>query len=133
MLRPRAAGALVGITAVVLTAVVVSTPAVGADDPPGTDGYEQTARLTTVGKPLDLLVHPESGKLYVGSDTVAGTTGGSLAGVYVVDPAAGNVLNWVKTSPAVPARPPSFRANGSPGRCRATGCTTWSGCAGSPP
>lgn len=117
----------------VLTAVVVSTPAVGADDPPGTDGYEQTARLTTVGKPLDLLVHPESGKLYVGSDTVAGTTGGSLAGVYVVDPAAGNVLNWVKTSPAAPARPPNFRANGSPGPCRATGCTTWSGCAGSPP
>ncbi|WP_405957032.1 hypothetical protein [Streptomyces phaeochromogenes] len=115
MIRPRAAGALVGITAVVLTAVVVSTPAVGADDPPGTDGYEQTARLTTVGKPLDLLVHPESGKLYVGSDTVAGTTGGSLAGVYVVDPASGNVLNWVKTSPGstgAPAQLPGKRLAG---------------------
>ncbi|WP_192583414.1 YncE family protein [Streptomyces albicerus] len=99
MLRPRAAVALAGMTAVVLTAVVVSTPAAGADDPPGTDAYEQTARLTIVGKPLDLLLHPESGKLYVGSDTVAGTTGGSLAGVYVVDPASGGVLTWVRNSP----------------------------------
>ncbi|MCX4904603.1 hypothetical protein [Streptomyces sp. NBC_00878] len=115
MLRPRATGVLAGITAVVLTAVVVSTPAVGADDPPGTDGYEQTARLTTVGKPLDLLLHPQSGKLYVGSDTVAGTTGGSLAGVYVVDPASGDVLNWVKTSPGstgAPAQLPGKRLAG---------------------
>ncbi|MFC8195730.1 hypothetical protein ACFUTV_10030 [Streptomyces sp. NPDC057298] len=73
------------------------------------------ARLTTVGKPLDLLLHPESGKLYVGSDTVAGTTGASLAGVYAVDPAAGNVLSWVKTSPGstgAPAQLPGKRLAG---------------------
>ncbi|WP_307130874.1 hypothetical protein [Streptomyces aurantiacus] len=117
MLRPRAAGALVGITAVVLTAVAFGTPAVGAgsDDPPGTDGYERTARLTTVGKPLDLLLHPESGKLYVGSDTVAGTPDGSLAGVYVVDPASADVRSWVKTSPGstgAPAQLPGKRLAG---------------------
>ncbi|MFD9445091.1 hypothetical protein ACFWB4_40835, partial [Streptomyces sp. NPDC060001] len=115
MLRPRAAGTLAGITAVVLTAVVVGTPAAGAEDPPATGGYERTARLTTVGKPLDLLLHPESGKLYVGSDTVAGTTGASLAGVYAVDPAAGNVLSWVKTSPGstgAPAQLPGKRLAG---------------------
>lgn len=117
VLRPRAAGALVGITAVVLTAVAFGTPAVGAgsDDPPGTDGYERTARLTTVGKPLDLLLHPESGKLYVGSDTVAGTPDGSLAGVYVVDPATADVRSWVKTSPGstgAPAQLPGKRLAG---------------------
>ncbi|MBV1938476.1 LPXTG cell wall anchor domain-containing protein [Streptomyces sp. BV286] len=115
MLRPRAAGTLAGITAVVLTAVVVGTPAAGAEDPPAAGGYERTARLTTVGKPLDLLLHPESGKLYVGSDTVAGTTGASLAGVYALDPAAGNVLSWVKTSPGstgAPAQLPGKRLAG---------------------
>ncbi|MFE7037257.1 hypothetical protein ACFU9Y_43915 [Streptomyces sp. NPDC057621] len=115
MLRPRAAGALAGITAVVLSVVAVGTPAAGADDPPAADGYERTARLTTVGKPLDLLLHPESGKLYVGSDTVAGTPDGSLAGVYAVDPASDTVLSWVKTSPGstgAPAQLPGKRLAG---------------------
>ncbi|MFD6292798.1 hypothetical protein [Streptomyces sp. NPDC060205] len=115
MLRPRAAGALAGVTAVVLAVVAVGTPAAGADDPPAAEGYERTARLTTVGKPLDLLLHPESGKLYVGSDTVAGTPDGSLAGVYAVDPASGAVLSWVKTSPGstgAPAQLPGKRLAG---------------------
>ncbi|MFH8466089.1 hypothetical protein [Streptomyces sp. NPDC017991] len=115
MLRPRAVGALVGVSALVLTAVAVGAPAAGADDPQATEGYERTARLTTVGKPLDLLLHPESGKLYIGSDTVAGTPDGSLAGVYAVDPAAGNVLSWVKTSPGstgAPAQLPGKRLAG---------------------
>ncbi|WP_328493281.1 hypothetical protein OHS59_11390 [Streptomyces sp. NBC_00414] len=115
MLRPRAVGTLVGVTAVVLAAVAAGTPAAGADDPPGTGGYERSARLTTVGKPLDLLLHPESGKLYVGSDTVAGTADGSLAGVYAVDPASNNVLSWVKTSPGstgAPAQLPGKRLAG---------------------
>ncbi|BCL26903.1 hypothetical protein ACFFS2_28195 [Streptomyces aurantiacus] len=117
MLRPRAAGALVGITAAVLTAVAFGTPAAGAgaDDPPGTGAYERATRLTTVGKPLDLLLHPESGKLYVGSDTVAGTPDGSLAGVYVVDPASASVRSWVKTSPGstgAPAQLPGKRLAG---------------------
>ncbi len=114
VLRPRAAGALAGLTAVVLSVVAAGTPA-GADDPPAAEGYERTARLTTVGKPLDVLLHPESGKLYVGSDTVAGTPDGSLAGVYAVDPAAGNVLSWVKTSPGstgTPAQLPGKRLAG---------------------
>ncbi|MFS8197379.1 hypothetical protein ACLVWQ_01705 [Streptomyces sp. CWNU-52B] len=115
MLRPRAAGALAGVTAVVLAAVAAGTPAVGADDPPGTGGYARTARLTTVGKPLDLLMHPESGKLYVGSDTVAGTADTSLAGVHVVDPASGDVRSWVKTAPGstgAPAQLPGKRLVG---------------------
>ncbi|MFJ2257112.1 hypothetical protein ACIOKD_02015 [Streptomyces sp. NPDC087844] len=115
LLRPRAAGALAGVTAVVLSVVAAGTPTAGADEPPAAEGYEQTARLTTVGKPLDLLLHPESGKLYVGSDTVAGTPDGSLAGVYAVDPASGNVLSWVKTSPGstgAPAQLPGKRLAG---------------------
>jgi len=116
VLRPRAAGALAGITAVVLGAVAaVGTPAAGAGGPTGGGAYERTARLTTVGKPLDLLLHPESGKLYVGSDTVAGTTDGSRAGVHVVDPASGNVLSSVRMSPGsagVPAQLPGKRLAG---------------------
>ncbi|MER5220782.1 hypothetical protein [Streptomyces flaveus] len=111
--RPRAAGALAGITAVVL-AVVVGAPVVaGADDadpPESGGGYAQTARNTAVGKPLDLLVHPESGKLYVGSDTVAGTTGASLAGLYAVDPASGQTLSWVKESPGSTGQPAQLPA-----------------------
>ncbi|KAA0941437.1 YncE family protein [Streptomyces apricus] len=105
MLRPRAAGVLVGVTAVVLTAVAVGTPAAGAGDPPAAGAYERTARLTTVGKPLDLLLHPGSGKLYVGSDAVAGTTGDSLAGLHAVDPATGTVLSHVRTSPGSTGAP----------------------------
>ncbi|GAB2998675.1 hypothetical protein GCM10023080_075700 [Streptomyces pseudoechinosporeus] len=110
--RPRAAGALAGITAVVLTAVV-GAPIAGADDadPSATGGgYAQTARNTAVGKPLDLLVHPESGKLYVGSDTVAGTAGASLAGLYVVDPDSGQTLSWVKESPGSTGQPAQLPA-----------------------
>ncbi|MEV0221661.1 hypothetical protein [Streptomyces sp. NPDC050704] len=112
LLRPRAAGALAGITGVVLTVVVVSASAgaAGAADPPEPDGYEQSARSTSVGKPMDLLLHPESGKLYVGADTVAGTTGESLAGLYVVDPESGQVLNRVRNSPGSTGQPAQLPA-----------------------
>lgn len=71
----------------------------GVDVPPGTVGYTQTARFTAAGKPLDLLLHPDSGKLYVGADNVVDTADVNEQGLYVLDAADGTVRSHISQAP----------------------------------
>ncbi|MFJ7076971.1 immunoglobulin I-set domain protein [Streptomyces sp. NPDC098781] len=71
----------------------------GVDVPPGTVRYAKTAEFTTAGRPLDLLLHPDSGKLYVGSDNVPDTADVAEQGLYAIDPKDGEVLGHVQQAP----------------------------------
>jgi hypothetical protein len=71
----------------------------GVDVPPGTPGYAQTAEFTTAGRPLDLLLHPDSGKLYVGSDNIPDTASVNEAGLYALDPGNGKLLSHIAQGP----------------------------------
>ena len=71
----------------------------GVDVPAGTVGYRQAAGFTTTGKPLDVLLHPDSGKLYVGSDNLADTADVDERGLYVLDPADGTVRSHISQAP----------------------------------
>ncbi|AXG82219.1 immunoglobulin domain-containing family protein [Streptomyces paludis] len=71
---------------------------IGEGVPPGTVDYRQSAEFTSAGKPLDLLLHPDSGKLYVGADTVPDTTANEQ-GLYALDPADGTVRSHISQAP----------------------------------
>jgi hypothetical protein len=71
----------------------------GVDVPPGTVGYVRSAEFTTAGRPLDLLLHPDSGKLYVGSDNIPDTSDISEQGLYVLDPKDGKALGHIAQAP----------------------------------
>lgn len=71
----------------------------GTETPPGTVVYVQSGRTTAVGKPLDLLLHPDSGRLYVGSDNLVDTGDVNESGLYTLDPATGQVAGWIQNSP----------------------------------
>ncbi|MEU1180505.1 immunoglobulin I-set domain protein [Streptomyces sp. NPDC005820] len=71
----------------------------GVDVPAGTVSYTRAAGFTTAGRPLDLLLHPDSGKLYVGSDDITDTAGVSEQGLYALDPADGKLLSQVQQAP----------------------------------
>ncbi|MFC5800975.1 YncE family protein, partial [Streptomyces formicae] len=71
----------------------------GVDVPAGTVSYHESASFTTAGKPLDVLLHPDSGKLYVGSDNLADTADVNEQGLYVLDPADGEVLGHIAQAP----------------------------------
>ncbi|MFC4503323.1 MULTISPECIES: immunoglobulin I-set domain protein [Streptomyces] len=71
----------------------------GVDVPAGTVSYTKAAEFTTAGRPLDLLLHPDSGKLYVGSDDIVATAGVSEQGLYVLDPADGKLLSHIQQAP----------------------------------
>ncbi|NEC88740.1 hypothetical protein [Streptomyces sp. SID12501] len=71
----------------------------GVDVPAGTARYRQAAEFTTTGKPLDVLLHPDSGKLYVGSDNLADTADIDERGLYVLDPADGTVRSHISQAP----------------------------------
>ncbi|MFK4104640.1 immunoglobulin I-set domain protein [Streptomyces sp. NPDC019531] len=73
----------------------------GVDVPAGTVSYVRSAELTTVGRPLDLLLHPDSGKLYVGSDNIPDTADVLEQGLYVVDPEDGKVLGHIAQAPGL--------------------------------
>lgn len=73
----------------------------GVDVPPGTISYVRSAAFTTAGRPLDLLLHPDSGKLYVGSDNVVDTADVNEQGLYVLDPADGKVLSHIAQAPGL--------------------------------
>lgn len=75
----------------------------GVDVPPGTPSYAPTAEFTTAGRPADLLLHPDSGKLYVASENIPDTAGVNEAGLYVLDPKDGTFLSKVTQAPGVPA------------------------------
>ncbi|WP_420078804.1 hypothetical protein ACN6AT_06090 [Streptomyces sp. JL4002] len=71
----------------------------GADVPQGTAVYRPIARFTTAGKPRDLLLHPDSRHLYVGSEDLPGTAGTDEGGLHVLDPADGKVRSTVDRAP----------------------------------
>ncbi|MFD3835830.1 immunoglobulin I-set domain protein [Streptomyces sp. NPDC058642] len=75
----------------------------GVDVPPGTPSYARTAEFTTAGRPLDVLLHPDSGKLYVGSENIPDTAGIIESGLYALDPKDGTLLSKVAQAPGVPA------------------------------
>ncbi len=90
-------------TAVVLlaTAATATGPGVttAAEVAPGTVSYAWAADITGLGKPLDLLIHPSSGKLYVGGDILPAAPETDERGLYAVNPATGAVLSHVAQSP----------------------------------
>ncbi|NEA98231.1 immunoglobulin domain-containing protein [Streptomyces sp. SID13726] len=71
----------------------------GVDVPPGTVSYVRSAEFTTAGRPLDLLLHPDSGKLYVGSDNIVDTADIAEQGLYALDPKDGRLLSHVAQAP----------------------------------
>ncbi|MFD7708556.1 immunoglobulin I-set domain protein [Streptomyces sp. NPDC059786] len=71
----------------------------GVDVPPGTLSYVKSAEFTTAGKVKDLLLHPDSGKLYAGADNVADTGDVDERGLYALDPADGKVLSHLTQAP----------------------------------
>ncbi|MEV0169967.1 immunoglobulin I-set domain protein [Streptomyces sp. NPDC050803] len=75
----------------------------GVDVPAGTVSYVRSAEFTTAGRPLDLLLHPDSGKLYVGSENIPDTADVNEAGLYALDPKDGTLLSKVAQAPGLPA------------------------------
>jgi hypothetical protein len=71
----------------------------GVDVPPGTVSYVRAAEFTGAGRPLDLLLHPDSGKLYAGSDNIPDTADVAEQGLYVLNPADGKVLGHIAQAP----------------------------------
>ncbi|WP_217239062.1 immunoglobulin domain-containing protein [Streptomyces sp. AC555_RSS877] len=71
----------------------------GVDVPAGTVGYVKSAEFTAAGRPLDLLLHPDSGKLYVGSDNIVDTADVAEQGLYALDPKDGRVLGHIAQAP----------------------------------
>ncbi|WP_445269445.1 hypothetical protein [Streptomyces sp. DSM 41634] len=71
----------------------------GADVPPGAVAYRPVAQFTTAGKPRDLLLHPDSKKLYVGSDDLPETAEANEGGLHVLDPADGKLRSSVGQAP----------------------------------
>ncbi|MFE2253068.1 hypothetical protein ACFXC2_41110, partial [Streptomyces lavendulae] len=103
--RTGAAAAALGLVLVLAPAVArAAVPADGAaardDVPQGTVAYRATASFTNAGRPRDLLLHPESKKLYVGSDDLPETTGANESGLHVLEPGRG------ATPPPPRPRPP---------------------------
>jgi hypothetical protein len=71
----------------------------GVDVPAGTVSYARSAEFTTAGRPLDLMRHPDSGKLYVGSDNIPDTADVAEQGLYALDPKDGKVLSHIAQAP----------------------------------
>ncbi|MDH6537826.1 hypothetical protein [Streptomyces sp. SPB4] len=106
-LAPRRAGAAAAALGLVLVLAPAAARAAGpadgaatpADVPQGAVAYRPTAAFTTAGRPRDLLLHPESKKLYVGSDDLPGTAGTNESGLHVLDPADGSLRSTVGQVP----------------------------------
>ncbi|MFJ2813220.1 hypothetical protein [Streptomyces sp. NPDC087294] len=71
----------------------------GVDVPAGTVSYVRAAEFTGAGRPQDLLLHPDSGKLYVGSVDIPDTADVNERGLYALDPADGSVLAHIAQAP----------------------------------
>ncbi|WP_332758269.1 YncE family protein [Streptomyces sp. MT206] len=104
---PRVTGALVFTTATAAALIVAVTAGGAGAEPaapspqaaPGGVTYREAGRFTTAGKPRDLLLHPESKNLYVGSDDLADTADVNEGGLYVLNPADGSVRSTVTRIP----------------------------------
>ncbi|MGA4838880.1 hypothetical protein [Streptomyces sp. G45] len=77
----------------------------GANSLAGGLSYHRTADFTTAGKPLDAVVHPDSKKLYVGSDDAPGTADVNERGLYVLDRADGTVRGHTAKAPGPTGEP----------------------------
>ncbi|MEV7638759.1 hypothetical protein AB0O32_02415 [Streptomyces rubiginosohelvolus] len=71
----------------------------GVDVPAGTVSYKSAAEFTTAGKPLDLLLHPDSKKLYVGADNLPDTADVDERGLHVLNPENGASESWISQAP----------------------------------
>ncbi|MFD5844751.1 immunoglobulin I-set domain protein [Streptomyces chartreusis] len=71
----------------------------GVDVPAGTVGYVRAAEFTAAGEVKDLLLHPDSGKLYAGSEDFVDTGDVNERGLYALDAADGKVLTHVSQAP----------------------------------
>ncbi|MGW3325667.1 hypothetical protein [Streptomyces virginiae] len=103
-LTPGRAGAASAALALVLASAATGSPVSaaggeGADVPQGTVAYRSVAQFTKAGKPRDLLLHPNSKKLYVGSDDLPETADVNESGLHVLDPADGKVRSTVGQAP----------------------------------
>ncbi|MFJ7777694.1 hypothetical protein [Streptomyces yangpuensis] len=103
-LTPGRAGAASAALALVLASAAAGSPVraaggEGGDVPQGTVVYRATAQFTTAGRVRDLFLHPDSGKLYVGSDDLPETTGSNESGLHVLEPADGTVRSTVGQAP----------------------------------
>ncbi|WP_239589939.1 immunoglobulin domain-containing protein [Streptomyces aureoverticillatus] len=89
------------LTASALTLATLTTGFAPGDAnaPEEKDSYRRAGDFTTAGKPLDVLIHPDSKKLYVGSDDDAGTADVNEMGLYVLDRADGAVRGWTSKAP----------------------------------
>ncbi|MFJ9622532.1 hypothetical protein [Streptomyces sp. NPDC101181] len=77
----------------------------GVDVPPGTVSYRAAADFTSAGKPLDLLLHPDAKKLYVGADNLPDTADVDERGLYVLDPDDGKAESWISRAPGPTGEP----------------------------
>ncbi|WKD31274.1 hypothetical protein [Streptomyces xanthophaeus] len=103
-LTPGRAGAASAALALVLASAATGSPVAaaggeGTDVPQGTVAYRSVAQFTTAGKPRDLLLHPDSKKLYVGSDDLPETADVNESGLHALDPADGRVRSTVGQAP----------------------------------
>ncbi|MEU6297320.1 hypothetical protein [Streptomyces erythrochromogenes] len=103
-LTPGRASTTSAALALVLASAAAGGPASaaggeGGDVPPGTVVYRATAQFTTAGRARDLLLHPDSKKLYVGSDDLPETTEANESGLHVLEPADGKVRSTVSQAP----------------------------------
>ncbi|MFI1224594.1 MULTISPECIES: hypothetical protein [unclassified Streptomyces] len=71
----------------------------GVDVPAGTVSYRAAADFTSAGKPLDLLLHPDTKKLYVGADNLPDTADVDERGLYVLNPGDGKAESWTSRAP----------------------------------
>ncbi|UQX04108.1 LPXTG cell wall anchor domain-containing protein [Streptomyces sp. RerS4] len=71
----------------------------GVDVPQGTVAYRAVRDFTTAGRPRDLLLHPDSKKLYVGSEDLPDTADADESGLHVLDPADGALRGTVSQAP----------------------------------
>ncbi|WP_282685626.1 MULTISPECIES: hypothetical protein [unclassified Streptomyces] len=71
----------------------------GVDVPAGTVSYRSAAEFTTAGKPLDLLLHPDSKKLYAGADNLPDTADVDERGLHVLNPEDGTSESWISQAP----------------------------------
>ncbi|WP_327332245.1 hypothetical protein [Streptomyces anulatus] len=71
----------------------------GVDVPAGTVSYRAVAGFTSAGKPLDLLLHPDSKKLYVGADNLPDTADVDERGLYVLNPGDGKAESRISQAP----------------------------------
>ncbi|MFJ9591940.1 hypothetical protein ACIRS3_04195 [Streptomyces virginiae] len=103
-LTPGRAGTASAALALVLASAAAGSPVSaaggeGGDVPQGTVVYRTTAQFTTAGRARDLLLHPDSKNLYVGSVDLPETAEADESGLHVLDPADGTVRSTVSRAP----------------------------------